>query len=73
MIGCEQAHYGQEQLRIAMYVLGHSLVCLLICLHGSLIRLNHAVRFACVIRYAHSFICLLAHSLTLKLVGKRVI
>ena len=39
-------HYGPEQPRIHTEVLDHSLVCSLVCLHRSLVRLLHPAHFA---------------------------
>ena len=56
----EAVHCGPEQPVIQTAVLGHSLVCLLVCLHCSLICLLHTACFACVQHSAH----LIARSLT---------
>ena len=48
-------HYGSEQPRIGMWVLGHLLVCSLVCSHCSLICLLRPARFAYALRCAHLF------------------
>ena len=49
------AHVGSGQARIGTYVLGHSLIWLLVCLLCSLICLLHPACFACELHCAHLF------------------
>ena len=48
-------HCCSEQSKIGTWVLGHSLVRSLVCLHHSLIRLLRPACFACAPRCTHSF------------------
>ena len=66
----ETMHCGLEHARIWTVVLGHSLIRLLVRSHCSLIHLLRTTRFACALRCAQSFACLLT-LLTPLLMGKR--